>query len=468
MGMSFTSILYFLSLLTLPWVGLGVIHLLTGRDVGAGLQVSWVFLALAIVVFLCQGLPAFSRKPVSGKLPKVPPFLLFVTAGTFAAVFLSGLGITTVPSLEPVASSWSRWARQIFQLAIMMSFLWWAALWTRGPTRWQRTLDFLFIGVFVQIAYGLFQGIDFFHNLYWFGFLEGFFTSNPSILSGSERLYLNNMMQDIPRLRGTVCEPLYLGNFLLMAWPFLLSWRRPLFMRWALGILMGIMLVLTWSRGAWIGMGLQLLVLGIFTSKPSFQWKKIGRVSRGRGFFFPGFAFAVILLLLVVVNSVADGFLLHRLQATFNNQDWSNLTRFYSMKAAWLAFLESPVIGIGWGQFAFHFPLLVEPMGLQSQFTWPVVNNFPLQILCETGLFGFVVFVGAGLIILRKAWLILGRDESGMVLSGVVAVAGIWFQLLTFSQYNLAHIWVGTGLLLAALLDSGRDPENTGSGGTRP
>jgi hypothetical protein len=37
-------------------------------------------------------------------------------------------------------------------------------------------------------------------------------------------------------------------------------------------------------------------------------------------------------------------------------------------------------------------------------------------------------------------------------------VAGVWSQLLTFSQYNLPHIWVSLGLLLAALA-AGEEPD---------
>jgi len=43
--------------------------------------------------------------------------------------------------------------------------------------------------------------------------------------------------------------------------------------------------------------------------------------------------------------------------------------------------------------WSLDFSALVDPTGLQSQFTWPVVNNFPLEILCETGLIGFLVLV---------------------------------------------------------------------------
>ena len=90
-------------------------------------------------------------------------------------------------------------------------------------------------------------------------------------------------------------------------------------------------------------------------------------------------------------------------------------------------------------------------------FTWPVVGNYPLQILCETGLVG----AGAGLFALagqaraflaRRRELIRATAFCGSPLHLTsLAVAGVAVQLLTFSQYNLPHIWVAWGLFLAAL-----------------
>ncbi len=447
------------SLFTLPWVGVGVIHFFTHRDVGGGLQPSWVFMALAILITAAKmiRLQASAAGQVSWKKPH--SFLVYITLGTLAAVAVSGVGIHLAPSFESSASAWGRLIRQLLQLVIMLSFLWWAVLWINGSRRWQMTLDFIFLGAAFQVLYSLFQGLSFFLPLPWFFPLDVFFTSNPSILSGSEKLYLNNILQEIPRLRGTACEPLYLGNYLLIAWPFLLVWRRKLWLRLVLGSLFLVLLILTWSRGAWLGFLAQILalVLLLLVSKI----KKTNSFSvehrQGKIRFLP-VGLVSLVLLLAAGDILGGGLVIHRLLATFNNQDWSNLTRLYSMKAAWMAFLESPVVGIGWGQFAFHFPLLVDPMGLQSQFSWPVVNNFPLQILCETGLFGFAVFTGVGLFLLRKSFRVLnqnsGMNARGlMVVPAMISVWGVWVQLLSFSQYNLPHIWIGLGLLMAALLD---------------
>ena len=94
-------------------------------------------------------------------------------------------------------------------------------------------------------------------------------------------------------------------------------------------------------------------------------------------------------------------------------------------------------------------------MGLQSQFDWPMVNNFPLQILCETGLLGFLIFAGITLSLVR-AVLVRIRQQSApqlVAFAAALAVFGVWTQLFSFSQFNLPHLWVAVGLLLAALRD---------------
>jgi O-antigen ligase len=273
----------------------------------------------------------------------------------------------------------------------------------------------------------------------------------------------------VPRLRGTVCEPLYLGNYLLFLLPLIVVPVWTVRTRRLVAGAFLILLLWTWSRGAWLGLvGQAVLATGLVISSGRSAGLDLIRLDTRK---LKLVIIGVVVLLAVVplVGLVAgwEGLLFpyRRLVQTFSSQDWSNLTRLYSMQAAWRAFLLSPVLGIGWGQFGWHFPALVDPMGLQSQFTWPVVNNFPLLILCETGLVGFLVFAswGVGLVrAVRSRWtalLLPGAKERIATLSGgilfatTVSLAGVWFQLATFSQYNLPHIWVSVGLLLAILAD---------------
>jgi O-antigen ligase len=456
-----TDLLFGAAFLTLPWCGVGTLRLLSGRDWGFGLQPAWVLFYLALLLVGWRSISA------SGFLAGLRSFraetgLGWALAAGLLAVLLSGLGLLVAPSGEVMSVALARFARQIVQLLLMLGFLVGIPLWLNSTGRWRLVLRLLLLGAGLQLAYSLAQGINFYFPLPPFAWLDGLFTSNPAILSGSEELYLGDAFVGIPRLRGTVCEPLYLGNFLLLAIPWAWFYRRN-GRGWSLlpfGLLL--LLLLTWSRGAWLALGLQLICLGLLSfwgSDAQNPGRDLVLQFRRRRVWLTGLG---LLVVLVAVSVLSDRAVLHypldRLVQTFSTRDWSNLTRLYSMQAAWRAWHLSPLLGVGWGQYSFHFPALVDPLGLQSQFSWPVVNNFPLKILAETGLVGFLVFcTGQGIVLKRS--LVRLRRESGVARRGLVialvSALGVGVQLFTFSQYNLPHIWVAWGLLLAAVAHPG-------------
>jgi len=473
------QICYGAALITLPWVGVGTIHLLTGRDLGAGLQPSWLLLAVATV---CLALDLLRRgewrRLTSGLgLADLPGWWRWAVPVAGGVLLVSALGIVLAPVNESPSTVWMRFFKQLLQAAIMGAFVLWPALWTRGRGRWHWTVELLTIGLLLQLGYSLLQGIHYFRPLDLMTYLERIFTSNPAILSGSEQLYLGHAFRDIPRLRGTVCEPLYLGNYLLMVLPWLLLRRAGRGAK-LIGLAGVLLLVLTWSRGAWLGAGVALMVALIL--KPRIDGAPSGRDRpHGGARVWPWWAWCLALAVGVVLLVWQRDLLLlplQRILQSLDRTDWSNLTRIYSMQAAWRAFLLSPVVGVGWGQFPWHFPLLVDPMGLQSQFTWPVVNNFYLQILCETGVLGLLLLtlfvLDLGRSMLKKVLGIGTATDRRVTLAAAVAAVGVWSQLMTFSQYNLPHIWLTVGLCLAALKDdevpAGACEEGTGSSPTTP
>ena len=451
------------ALLMLPWIGVGVARLVTGRDLGAGLQPAYLLLALAMV---CQALHLLRERALLATVRAAPRAWVIGAAACLTAVLLSGLGLLVAPTAQTGAEVWGRFAKQVVQLLIMGCFLLWAAGWTRGRHRWRLTVACLAAGLVVQTVYGLLQGVAYYRPLPVYGALETVFTSNPAILAGSTQLYLGDRFLDVPRLRGTAAEPLYLGNYLLLVWPWLLAGPLGGRLRRTLLVAAAGLLLATWSRGAWVGL-LAQLGLWWWLSRPQRRSgpARPGRPERRRH--VPSRRRWLLVAAGVLIVLIAAGLLgswhwllwpARRLAQSFSTQDWSNLTRLYSMQAAWRAWLLSPIVGVGWGQYAFHFPLLVDPMGLQSQFAWPVVNNLPLAVLCETGLLGFAVWSACGLGAVRAIREALSRavaaganDQPRRLVLACVAATGVAIQLLTFSQWNLPHIWVAPGLVLAAL-----------------
>jgi len=461
---------YGLALVSLPWAGVGVLRLTTGRDWGWGLQPSWLFLSLALLVTMVERIGRGSLLADLSRLrgSTIPGWWILGAAAVLAALLISSIGLFATPSGVPVEEAWSRFAKQVIQLGIMVAFVVFPAVWTRGETRWNWTVRVLMIGAAIQVAYGVLQAWEYYQPIGILPPLEFLATSNPAILAGSSELYLDGKMHEIPRLRGTVCEPLYLGNYLLLILP-LVVLMPPNRRRLLLGIALLFLMFGTWSRGAWLGLAgsLVFIVVLMAVSRRGIMTLLPDKIYLTR-------VITVSVVVLVLLGGLAwlsgwDGFRLpaERLGQTFSRHDWSNLTRLYSMQAGWRAFLLSPVVGVGWGQFGFHFPVLVDPLGLQSQFTWPVVNNFPLLILCETGLVGFLVFMGLlvslGSALVRALASSSSSSHRLRLLATATAFVGVWFQLLTFSQYNLPHIWVALGLVLAATADRTEDRNGGGA-----
>jgi len=436
-------------LITLPWIGLCVVSATSGRDLGAGFQPSYLFVALAIVASWWGG--AFKGERVAARIPAV-----WVWALALGAILLSAVGVWRVTGLTTPLEAWGRYGRQVVQWLLMAACALHLAVWLRGEQRWRHALTALAAGLLFQGLYGLWQAIHFYQPGAVFAWLEAVFTSNPSILSGSEELYLGRDFVGIPRVRGTACEPLYLGNYILMILPWMLILAaRNKRLIW-LPVIGALLLAATWSRGAWLAIVPAALVVLVAL------WR-LGRLRLGR---LLARTLPIVVLLGLAAHFLTDGRLLglvvQRVEQSFSTEDWSNLTRLYSMQAAWRGFLLHPVFGLGWGQYGFHFARLVDPMGLQSQFAWPVVNNYPLGVLCETGVIGFSALVASVWVITRRVWLALdilrtrtlGETATPLrLIAAVASVTAVWSQLLTFSQYNLPHIWVALGFLLAALAE---------------
>lgn len=431
------------TLMSLPLVGIGLSEVVGGPDLGTGLQPAYLLLAVAWTLRAVAAATAAVRGGGVGRLLGSEQRAGWaIVAVAMAVVLLSGLGLSRAPAPLVTHEAWPRFARQVLQLVLMLGFLLYAACWTVGRERWQATVTWLGVGVLGQLAWAPLQVWHTTGGPGWLASLDAIATSNPGILSGSDWLFLGGVT-GIARVRGTMCEPLYLGSYLLAVLPLLVVGRRRLLTVGAL-----LLLLATWSRGAWLAMAGGAVLWMLARRRAGL------RPASGRWIS----TIAVGLAALALVVGVARGpdalwLPVQRLAQIGDTGDWSNLTRIYSAQAAWRAFELSPVVGVGWGQFAYHFYGLVDLSGLQSQFTWPVVNSVPLLVLCELGLIGLAAFTGTLVWAWRVTWrkLGLGSWSSRARLAALAgAIAATSLHLCVFSQYNLPHLWVLPGLWVAA------------------
>lgn len=452
---SLADTFYLASLGAVSLVGIGVVHSSFGRDLGSGVQPAYLLIGAAWLVRLGR-LATVAGRDEFRSLVAGTPRAWFLWAGLAGcAVGVSLFGLRTAPAPIVGYEALPRFGKQILQLAIMATFTLYAAWWTRGPRRWRLTAYALAVAVAVQVVYAPLQGLAVLGRAPWVEAMERVATSNPSILSGSDMLYLGSYTT-IPRLRGSMCEPLYLGSLLVGFLPILWVQRRRVLAVCALVLLMA-----TWSRSAWFASAATAMAWFALRSRAGLpiRWT--------RGCWYVAGGFAAVLLTVAIAAPSAVSLPWRRAIQTLDGTDWSNLTRVYSTQAAWRAFLLSPVVGVGWGQFPFHFYALVDLAGLHSQFTWPVVNSVPLLVLCETGLVGFAVACGMVAGGWRRTWRLLPTlSQPAATRLGAVSAAafGVGVHLLLFSQYNLPHMWVVLGLWLAAQADIERSRSSVKEG----
>jgi O-antigen ligase len=138
--------------------------------------------------------------------------------------------------------------------------------------------------------------------------------------------------------------------------------------------------------------------------------------------------------------------LLERGLQSLAGHDMSNWTRWYAWQAAFAAWREQPLWGVGWGGFGFHYYRLADAGGAAAHFGWPMTNNLPLLLLAETGLVGLGLWAWA----LRPTWALAWRAvDARSFLFSVLCIAG-FVQFLTHSQLQLPHFWLLLGFTLHA------------------
>lgn len=76
-------------------------------------------------------------------------------------------------------------------------------------------------------------------------------------------------------------------------------------------------------------------------------------------------------------------------------------------EVAWEKFLENPIFGIGWGGFQYEFAKL-NPQSAYG-YTYMTTHNVFLQLLCETGIIGFTIFLLASGITVKKTYAFLSQ-----------------------------------------------------------
>jgi putative inorganic carbon (HCO3(-)) transporter len=241
----------------------------------------------------------------------------------------------------------------------------------------------------------------------------------------------NSVAEGTVRIYSTLDNPNLLGGYLLPILPLaavaVLRWRtlpRRLFA--LLSLVLGIVaLVLTYSRGAWMGMVASLGLLGLLLAmRQTRHWPLFWRRT------LPLLLLVAAAVALVVLVTQVEPLRVRVMSLVAGREDSSNNFRINVWTSVLAMINDRPWLGIGPGNTAFN---LIYPLYQQPKFNALSAYSIPLELLVEAGVPGLL----AGLALLFTAMrtgLLQGQGQ-GMLslpsLAAVAAFAGLAVQGLT-------------------------------------
>ncbi|MFA6511829.1 MAG: O-antigen ligase family protein [Patescibacteria group bacterium] len=410
-----------------PWLGVLLVTLTIPFErfgslevAGLTLRLSQVFGALTVVAFIAAVLVA--RRVRLQPHPGAVPIILFLVVTLLSLLMAENLMRGVMVFLF------------VF-FTVLVHFLISSLVTTKE--RLQRIIKTLLIITGVIAVFGLFQ---------FFGDVIGL----PTSITGLRDLYTSDVF-GFPRVQSTFLEPLYFANFLLIPIGLLLSYlfspqrvMRPLFLFLLLGLAV-LNLVLTLSRGGYIGLFITALVVVVYSFRKVFTPSRI--LFGALLIIIIGYAFTQIFAFTGQEDIFLGRFVT---QATDIFSGASFFDRADTFSQALDLFKQHPWLGVGIGNFG---PAIAAHPLQQPEGGWLIVNNEFLEILAETGILGFTAFVAfLSVLFFRSLRLLRAAQDSftKRTLIGLFAAfLGVLAQYQTFSILFIMHIWFLFGLLVA-------------------
>jgi len=202
----------------------------------------------------------------------------------------------------------------------------------------------------------------------------------------------NSVAEGTVRIYSSLDNPNLLGGYLLPILPLavvaLLRWQglpRRLFALASL-VLGLVALVLTYSRGAWMGMVASLGLLGLLLAmRQTRHWPLFWRRT------LPLLLLVAAAVALVVLVTQVEPLRVRVMSLVAGREDSSNNFRINVWTSVLAMINDRPWLGIGPGNSAFN---LIYPLYQQPKFNALSAYSIPLELLVEAGIPGLLVGLG--------------------------------------------------------------------------
>lgn len=236
----------------------------------------------------------------------------------------------------------------------------------------------------------------------------------------------SEMFEDIKmRVYSTLENPNVYGEYLLLIIPIAISlfytekgWKKKLFLFITIAIT-GLALVLTFSRGCWLGIILAVALLALIIDKR--------------------FIFLEIVVLLLLPFILPDT-IIQRFMSIGDMTDTSTSYRVYIWMGTLAMLRDYWISGVGMGLTSFN---TIYPLYSYNNIKAPHSHNLYLQIIVEYGIIGFIVMMG---IIYNyfKTVIISMKVKKDILLGGLMTgMIGFLIQSMTdHTWYNYRVVLV--------------------------
>lgn len=299
-----------------------------------------------------------------------------------------------------------------------------------------RILKAMLWGAILAGAFAIFQ---------FFGDLIGL----PSAITGLKEGY-SKITFGFPRVQSFLPEPLYFASYLFL--PLFIigcfylagTGQKILGRRWQiiLVLTLAILLILTVSRGAYLGFLVGLILVLIFNLPFFLKFQTLFAIILT--VFFA--SFGVWLALSFSESRALDEFLSHAKVEDLQYGE-STVSRLKAIESAYEAWRDHPLLGIGLGNYG---PYMENYPPAPPETGWVIVNNQYLETLCETGIVGLgglVLFLTS---LLWRSVLAYWRAREVFLkaasLGLLLATVAVLVQYNTFSTIYILPIWFLFGL----------------------
>lgn len=260
---------------------------------------------------------------------------------------------------------------------------------------------------------------------------------NPSKFSGS--WVDKEMFSDIGfRVYSTLGNPNVLGEYLLLIIPFVVSYffsvegllKKGFF--FIVGCVLMLCLILTYSRGCWLGILFAAVIFLILLDR----------------------RFIILALLgLAIMPFVLPETIINRFMSIGNMSDSSTSYRFYIYMGTLSMLKDYWICGVGPGTAAFN---MVYPSYAYDSITAPHSHNLFLQVMCDSGVCGILVFIAiiyrtykTLAIGLKKA---VKRDKI-FIIGSISALSGFFLQsMFDYTLYNYRVMFIFWAVLGLSML----------------